>query len=88
MANSLNSEVNKLTRILSTGDARMKFTIRVTMPDGSAMEWQSDSQINVGWNDSLRAPWLFETASYQNTGIMPWKDGMVILCERNKDVKD
>ena len=84
----MNSETNKLTRVLESGSTRLKYTIRVNMPDGSATEWQSDEKVNVGWNESLRAPWLFETTGYQSAGIMPWKEGMVIICERNKDVKD
>jgi hypothetical protein len=84
----MNSETNQLTRVLETDSARLKYTIRVNMPDGKAVEWQADEKVNVSWNDSLRAPWIFESTGYQQSGIMPWQDGMIIICERNKDVKD
>jgi hypothetical protein len=88
MANSLNSEINKLTRVLATGEARMKFTIRINFPDGRAVEWQSDEPVNVGWNQDLREPWLYHTSNYRNCAIMKWTEGSIVICERNKDVKD
>ena len=84
----MNSETNKLIRVLESGSPRMKYTIRVNLPDGKAVEWQSDEGCNVGWNEQLREAWLYATHDYQHIGIMKWAEGSILICERNKDVKD
>lgn len=84
----MNSETNKVIRVLQTGSPRMKFTVRVNLPDGKAIEWQSDHQPKVEWNDSDRKLWLKSGAYSEDAPIMPWPDGAIMITERNKDVKD
>lgn len=73
-------EANKLLRVL-TGE-KLKYTIRVTHPDGKVTEFQSGHTVKVKWNEETRSAWIHYT-SYEGSAIMPWVDGMVILTEEN-----
>ena len=76
----LNSEVNSLVRILS--GERLKYTCRVHYLDGRIVEWQTADKPKVKYSDEARALWLC-CSDYGDRPIMPWTDGMILLCEEN-----
>lgn len=79
----LNPHTNHALRVLA--GHRLHYTVRVNMPDGTAIEFQSDKTVEVHWNDQCRERWIVE--AYPHTPIMPYPEGAIILCEENPDVK-
>jgi hypothetical protein len=84
----MNSETNQVVRILQTGNPRMKWTVRVNLPDGKAVEFQSDDQPKVKWLEDDRCLWLYSGNYSADAPIMRWPEGAIMMTERNKDVKD
>lgn len=75
-------EQNKLLRVLN--GIKLKYTVRVTLPDDKVLEWQSDAAPSLKFFDEDRSLWLFNTANYSSTPIMRWVEGSVMLLEENK----
>lgn len=78
------SEANKMIRVLN--EEPLRYTCVVHKADGTKVEWQSSEQVTIHWNDAARALWLKGT-SYNSPDIMPYEEGMVILCEENPEYK-
>lgn len=73
-------EANNLIRVLS--NKPLKFTVRIFLPDGRAVEYQSDNKASILWLDAARTLWIF-SAGYDGTPICEYVPGSVILCEEN-----
>lgn len=75
-------EANKALRVL-TGK-RLKYTLRLHLPDGKVTEWQSDKTPSLDWDNNSRSVWLVQRGSdYSNVPLMQWVDGAVLLVEEN-----
>lgn len=49
-------EANKLLRVLNGN--KLKYTVRVTFPDGRVLEFQAARIPDVKWDESTRSVWL------------------------------
>jgi hypothetical protein len=78
--NHSQDEANKALRVLS--GKPLKFTIRLHRLSGGVVEWQSDSNVTVKWNDEARCLW-FTQGGYDTRPIMPYQDGDMLLTEEN-----
>lgn len=76
-------EANKLVRVLS--GERLKYTVRLHLPDGKIIEWQANDRPRLSFSAEARALWLMGT-EYGTAPIMPWPDGAVLLMEENPKV--
>jgi len=81
MSEPSQSEANKVLRVL-TGE-RLKYTIRIHLPDQSVTEFQSDEVPMVKFFEEDRCLWLFK-GGYDGRPIMKWVDGSILLTEENK----
>lgn len=73
-------EANKLVRVLN--GKPLKYTARLHRRDGTVIEYQSDHQPRLAYNDQARALWVCQ-GEYENKPVFPYEEGMVILCEEN-----
>ena len=76
-----NHEANKVLRVL-TGE-RLKYTVRIHLPDQSVTEFQCDQTPMVKFFEEDRCLWLMG-GSYGGGAIMKWTDGSILLAEENK----
>lgn len=84
MDNPSQHEANKMLRVLN--GAKLKYTARVTMPNGSVLEFQTNKTPSVKWSEDSRSLWLRGYAgddSYEGYPIMQWIDGSILQCEEN-----
>lgn len=77
----LNSEANALVRILA--GEKMKYTCRVHFPDNRVVEWQSDTKPALSYSNESRSLWLSTSKYSDESPIMAWQDGMILLVEEN-----
>ena len=73
-------EANKVIRVLK--GERLKYTVRVHLPTGEVIEFQSASDPKLKFNDEARALWLCG-GTYDNVPIMAWVPGSILLVEEN-----
>ena len=74
-------EANKLLRVLE--GKPLKFTVRVHLPDGSKVEFQTEKPPKIKWNDEARELWLHQ-GDYEAKPVMAWVTGSILLTEENK----
>ena len=72
------AEANKLLRVLN--GQRRKYTVRVNLPDGKVVEFQSDTTPQLKYDDEARELWL--QSSY-SVPCMAWVEGAILLVEEN-----
>lgn len=74
---------NEVLRVLD--GKRLRFTVRVHLPDGRKVEFQADTAPKIAFCNEDRSLWLFGTAgeSYNSYQIMRWVAGAILLCEEN-----
>ncbi len=78
--NPSQSKANELLRVLS--GERLKYTVRVHLPDGKVIEFQDNERPSIQFKDQDRALWLC-SGEYGSAPIMRWVDGSVLLVEGN-----
>lgn len=86
MSEPSQSEANKMLRVLAGNSPRLKFTVRVHIPDGKVVEFQSDSKPQIAWHAEARGLWVFcgVTESYDTVAVMQWPVGGILLIEINE----
>lgn len=82
------SEANKVLRVISGQQARLRFTCTVNLPDGSKVEFQSESAPQVKYDENTRAVWLmcsYKSGQYDREShpVMEWANGSILLVEEN-----
>lgn len=73
-----NHEANNVLRVLK--GERRKYTVRVHLPDGQLVEFQSDAMPRLDYNIEDRALWLNQ--AYEQP-TMRWVEGAILLVEEN-----
>jgi hypothetical protein len=75
-------EVNKTIRVLQ--GVRLKFTCRVLFRSGEEVEFQTDEQPNLHFDEQLRETLLrYDAGGIGYTPLASWKDILVFRCEKN-----
>lgn len=74
------SSSNAVDRILS--GKPLKYTITIHKADGSKIEFQSDKNASLDWNNESRSLWIV-TDNYPKNYICEYEKGMVIIQEEN-----
>jgi len=78
---SSNHEDNKVTQVLK--GERLKYTVRIHLPDETVTEFQCDETPMVKFFEEDRCLWLFN-GGYESRPIMKWVEGSILLTEENK----
>lgn len=75
-------EANKAIRVLS--EKPLKYTVRVNLPDGKVVEWQTEKAVRIEFNSDARALWLHQAVGdYSSYPVMEWPKGAILLMEEN-----
>lgn len=75
-------EANKAIRVLS--GKPLKYTVRVYIPDGRVIEFQTEKLVKVEYNSDTRAIWLHQSVGdYSSVPVMQWIEGSILLMEEN-----
>lgn len=78
-----NHEANKVLRVLK--GERLKYTVRLFLPDERVVEFQLNRAPNIKFFDEDRCLWLHGSDDgYSDRPIMKWIEGAIILTEENK----
>lgn len=81
MSEPSNHEANRVLRVLK--GERLKYTIRIFLPDEKITEFQAERSPILKFFDEDRSLWLFD-GSYDGRPIMKWIEGSIMLAEENK----
>ena len=82
----MNASVHEASKVLRVLEGRrLKYTVRVTHPDGKVTEFQSDGVPTLDWVAEDRRLWVCQHAesTYSKSPVMRFEEGMVILTEEN-----
>ena len=78
------SQANAVLRVLE-GKPR-KYTVQIHRPDGSKVEFQTETIPYVQYESSTRKEWVsLKTEDYNYVMITEWERGMILLVEKNPD---
>lgn len=69
-----------MVRVLS--GKPLKYTVTLHLPDGSRVEFQSNTTPKVKFHDEARCLWLC-AGDYSADPVMEWVPGAIILTEEN-----
>ena len=76
-------EVNRSLRVLK--GERLKFTVRVHVPDRDVVEFQANQAPRIKFFEEDRCLWLHGSEDgYTERPIMKWIEGSILLIEENK----
>ena len=76
-----NHEANRVLRVLK--GERLKYTVRVHLPDQTVVEYQTNETPTLKFFDEDRCLWLF-AGGYGAVPTMKWVEGAILLVEENK----
>lgn len=75
--------VNEAIRVLS--NKPLKFTVTVHKPNGEKIEFQTEREPKLDWNEPARCLYLYiGVESYTYVPAMRWQDDYIMTVEKNE----
>jgi hypothetical protein len=75
-------DVNKAVRVLQ--GKTLQFTCRILFKTGEEIEFQTDQQVNLAYDDSTRTSILrYDAGGTGYTPVTAWDNVLLFRCEKN-----